>query len=94
VKKGYTASYDFVGRYKQSRTVPGRGVRHINERDGAGKQYEFWVATIMSEGVMRVAKFSVNKYGEKAQELATNLRQTWMQELVERKQSTNLKHHG
>jgi hypothetical protein len=90
VKKGYTASYDFVGRYKQSRTVPGRGVRHIKERDGAGKQREFWVATIMSEGVMRAAKFSVKKYGEKAQELATNLRQTWMLELVGSKNNQHI----
>jgi hypothetical protein len=82
MKKGFTGTYNYIGRYKKARTTKDKGIRHIFEKDGRGRIYEFWVANIAAEGTVRIAKFSVKRYGQNAKKLAEDIRQKWIKELV------------
>ena len=72
--EGYELVIPVVGRYKKPRVVKGKGVR---------LHKGFWVATIMAQGVTRIAKFAVGKHGfTSAKRKAHAARQAWVSELV------------
>jgi hypothetical protein len=81
--QGYEAIVEFQGRYKQPRVNPERGVIYVQDRDGRGRIYSLFMASIQHAGVVRRAKFTVSKYGfANAKGMAQAARKRWMEELV------------
>ena len=79
---GHRSSCDYVGRYSRPRTSLTKGVTRQTKFDGYGNLNTSWVASIMAEGVVRSAQFSVRKNGEDgAKRLATLCRLQWLIEL-------------
>lgn len=81
--EGYEAIVECQGRYKKPRVRPDLGVLYIQDRDGRGRLYSMFIASIQHCGVLRRAKFTVSKYGfDKAKKLAQEARKRWLEELV------------
>ena len=81
--EGYEATVECQGRYKKPRVNLERGVTFLEEKDGRGKVYAMFTASIQHAGVVRRAKFSVAKYGyDEARRMALAMRKHWLAELV------------
>ena len=71
------------GRYKKPRVNLALGVAYNQDRDGRGRLYSTFTASIQHCGVVRRIKFTVSKYGfRKAKKLAQEARKRWLEELV------------
>ena len=81
--QGYEATVECQGRYKKPRVNLERGVTFLEEKDGRGRVYAMFTASIQHAGVVRRAKFSVAKYGfNKARSMAQATRKRWLEELI------------
>ena len=79
--EGWRGEVEHLGRYSQPRTSLTRGVRRTLKSDGYGRLSAFWCASIMAEGEVRSASFSVGRYGEDgARLLAAQARLRWLVE--------------
>ena len=88
--QGYEATVECQGRYKKPRVNLKRGVTFLEEKDGRGRVYAMFTASIQHAGVVRRAKFSVAKYGfNKARRMAQAARKRWLEELIGTR-STNM----
>ena len=81
--QGYEGTVECQGRYKKPRVNLERGVSFQEEKDGRGRVYAMFTASIQHAGVVRRAKFSVAKYGfNQARSMAQEIRKRWLAELV------------